>query len=201
MTGKPEIDLPLVTRNGTPAISKRDRIFAATVELLLEEGLVVVQTRAVTERAGVGTGLLNHYFRWPELRAAAWSVIFADIAEDMRRAKESPAQSLDRFFKESFSPEAQPIWRLWIEAESLGSQDEWLAKAVETARRRLRDGLTALLVEGLAQQGLSLASPRDAALRLEALRDGLIGLLLARDHEIDSAKAEAHLREALRRET
>lgn len=88
-----------------------------------------------------------------------------------------------------------------MEAESLGSQDEWLAKAVETARHRLRDGLTALLVEGLAEQGLSLASPRDAALRLEALRDGLIGLLLARDREIDSAKAEAHLREALRRET
>jgi AcrR family transcriptional regulator len=47
---------------------RRTQILHATVDLLLENGLAATKTRAVTERSGVGTGLLNHYFRWNDLR-------------------------------------------------------------------------------------------------------------------------------------
>lgn len=167
---------------------------AATVELLLDQGLLAVQTRAVTERAGVGTGLLNHYFRWPELRAAAWAAIFDEVAADLRHPGESPAAALDRFFAESFAPVARPFWRLWVEAEGLAAQDEPMARAVAAARSRLRDGLTSILSEGAARGDWPLAAPRAMALRIEALRDGLAGLLIAGDGELDAEGATAHLR-------
>jgi AcrR family transcriptional regulator len=175
---------------------KRERIVAATVALLLEEGLLAAQTRAVTARAGVGTGLLNHYFRWPELRAAAWSAIFAGVAKDMRRAEETPVESLDRFFTESFSDAARPFWRLWIEAESLAVLDTAMAQALASTRSDLRQSLTAILADGVAQASWTLVSPRATAIRLEAMRDGLAGLLLVADPELDAARAETFLRDA-----
>jgi len=181
--------------------SKRDRIVAATVALLLDEGLLSAQTRAVTERAGVGTGLLNHYFRWPDLRAAAWAAIFDGVAADMRRDGEGPADALERFLADSFSEAARPLWRLWIEAEGLAVQDPPMALAVASARTRLRDQLTAILREGGEQGAWTLTSPRATALRLEAMRDGLAGLLLAEDPELDAAAASDLLRTAFGQET
>lgn len=181
--------------------TKRDRIIEATAALLVEQGLLTVQTRTVTERAGVGTGLLNHYFRWPELRAIAWEAIFSSVAEDMRRDGETPPEAMHRFFTDSFSEDARPFWRLWIEAESLALQDPAMAEAVASIRHQLRDVLTGILAEGVARADWSLEAPRATALRLEAMRDGLAGLLLGADAELDEDKAEAHLRELFRRET
>lgn len=182
------------------ALGKRNRILSATAELLMEQGLLAVQTRMVTERAGVGTGLLNHYFRWPDLRAQAWAAIFEAVAADLRRGGESPAEALERFMSESFLPEARPFWRLWIEAESLAVKDAQLAEALSAARMRLRQGLADILSGGSADATWQLSDPRATALRLEALRDGLAGLLLAGDPELDPDSACEHLRSAFRRE-
>lgn len=183
------------------ATTKRDQIFDATVALLLEEGLLAVQTRAVTERAGVGTGLLNHYFRWPELRAAAWAAIFTGVADDMYRESETPTEAIDRFFAESFAAQARHFWRLWIEAESLALQDTAMAKAVTLVRSQLRDELASILIDGASQSHWTLHAPRATALRLEAMRDGLAGLLLVEDADLDTSAAEAHLRDFFQRET
>lgn len=180
--------------------SGRERIFEAAVAVLIEVGLQGAQTRAITERAGVGTGLLNHYFRWPELRAAAWAAIFADVAQTVRRPGETPRDAIERFLVESFALEARPLWRLWIEAEALAAQDPALAQAVLQARRTLRDALDQLLQEGVAAGSWSLTAPRQTAIRLEALRDGLIGLLLADDPDLTADAARAHLKVAFDQE-
>ena len=73
-----------------PATDRQSRLVEATIELLLEGGLRAVTTRAVTQRAGVGTGLLNHYFRWPELRALAWAQIFEAVARDQFAQADDP---------------------------------------------------------------------------------------------------------------
>lgn len=154
------------------------------------------QTRAVTERAGVGTGLLNHYFRWPELRATAWSAIFDGIARTFRRDGEAPEQALDRFFSETFVDAARPIWRLWIEAENLAPGDPALATALAAARTALRRGLTDLLEAGRACGTWTIDDPAATALRLEAMRDGLAGMILSGDPDVDAPRAERHLRTA-----
>lgn len=178
----------------------RERILEATIALLLEAGMHATQTRAVTERAGVGTGLLNHYFRWPELRAQAWATIFDGIARDFRRDREAPERALDRFFAESFADDARPLWRLWIEAENLAAGDPGLASALAVARAALRRALTDLLAAGCASGVWAVADPAATALRLEAMRDGLAGMILSGDREVDPALAEAHLRTAFENE-
>jgi hypothetical protein len=181
--------------------NKRDRIIEATVTLLIEQGLLSVQTRAVTERAGVGTGLLNHYFRWPDLRATAWVTIFNGVADEMWRDGEIPSDAMHRFFTESFGADARPFWRLWIEAEGLVLQDSVMADAVTSARCRLRDALTEILAKGVSRGDWALDAPRVTALRLEAMRDGLAALLLGADADVSESKAEAHLRDLFWRET
>jgi AcrR family transcriptional regulator len=176
------------------ASAARAKIFEATIALLLEGGIQGTQTRTVTERAGVGTGLLNHYFRWPELRAAAWSSIFEAVARDTRRDGETPEQALDRFFAETFLESAHPIWRLWIEAENLSSSDSYLASALAGARTALRVAMTDLLVAGRLSGAWSVATPSETAIRLEAMRDGLAGMILSSDPEVDAAAAERQLR-------
>lgn len=175
----------------------RERIIQATVTLLLEMGLLAVQTRAVTERAGVGTGLLNHHFRWPELRAKAWEAIFEAVVDDLWRAGEDPPAALDRFITESFDNSARPYWTLWIQAEALSATDKAMAAALARTRAALRHRFTTLLEAGNAASCWSLPDPGATAVRLEALRDGLTGLLLNGEPEIDATQASHHLRHAI----
>ncbi len=166
----------------------------ATAALLLEFGLHGTHTRAVTERAGVGTRLLNHYFRWPELRAAAWLTLFESVARDMRSDGESPEDSFERHLAETFSAAARPIWRLWVEAKNLAPGDPSLASALAGARDMLRTALTDLVGAGCVSGAWHLSAPKETALRLEALRDGLVGMILSADPEVDDGAAERHLR-------
>jgi len=59
-----------------------ERILQATIDVLLTNGLQAATTRQVTEQAGVGRGLLNHYYNWQELRVLAWEVIFEEVIHD-----------------------------------------------------------------------------------------------------------------------
>ena len=59
---------------------RRTAILSAAADLIRENGVAAVRTRDVTTRAGVGIGLLNHYFKWGELRAlAAAQALWAEI--------------------------------------------------------------------------------------------------------------------------
>lgn len=174
----------------------RERILQATMAVLLELGLLAAQTRAVTERAGVGTGLLNHHFRWPELRARAWEAIFEEVVADLWHPTEAPAAAMDRFIAEAFDEGARPYWALWIQAEALSATDTAIQAALSRIRTALRQRLAALLLAGNSQGCWTLPQPNATAIRLEALRDGLAGMLLNHDPDIDAALATHHLRQA-----
>lgn len=175
---------------------RRGLILQAAADLLLEVGLRASTTRAVTERAGVGTGLLNHYFRWPDLRAAAWKAIFDAVAQARFGAGEPPDAALERYFAAAFTPAARTYWQLWIEASDLAATDRPLAEALHDIESRLRTGLAGILRAGVAAGHWHLADPEATALRLEALYDGLAGLLISGARGLDAAQAERHLRTA-----
>ncbi len=173
---------------------RRTQILRATVDLLLENGLAATRTRAVTERSGVGTGLLNHYFRWSELRAAAWKLIFDEVAKDSF-APDLPAdQVMDRYFARAFVPEAERYWRLWLEATDLAKEDEAIAQVLGEAQARMDNALCNVLTAGNATAQWTLADPEATATRLGALYDGLAGLLHSRSKQLTRSVAEAHLR-------
>lgn len=179
--------------------SRRDRILAATIDLMLEQGLATT-TRAVTERAGVGTGLLNHYYRWPDLRAAAWAAIYAAVTAEQFPAGAEADIALERYFAKAFAPEAAIYWKLWTEAVDLATSDPAMRAAVAQAQADLDAGLTALLRQGMASGYWRLPDAEATAQRLGALHDGLAGLLLAGIGHLSAGQAEQHLRQAFRLE-
>ncbi len=181
-------------------ISRQERILQATIAVLLDVGLRAATTRAVTEKAGVGTGLLNHYFRWPDLRALAWGQIFEAVAQDQFPTDADPQMALEQYFATSFTPDAHRFWHLWTEGASLAASDVAMKDAVETARSRLHGGLANILVSGCSAGLWHLPDPQGTALRLGALYDGLAGLLLSSASDMNAAQAEAHLRKAFHQE-
>ena len=175
---------------------RRKRIVESAVEVILEVGLRAATTRAVTEKAGVGTGLLNHYFRWPELRALAWTQIFAAVAEDQFDTGDDPAAALEHYFSTAFAPQARRFWHLWLEASELAASDDDMKVAFRAVSERERGILEAVLAAGVARRCWSLPDPEATALRLGALYDGLAGRLLSPADNLDAKTAEAHLRHA-----
>lgn len=179
---------------------RRQRIVAAAADVLVEVGLREATTRAVTERAGVGTGLLNHYFRWPELRAEAWAGLFASVADQLFPAEAAPDLRIEAYFRDAFAADARPYWHLWSEAVDLAAGDADMARALGEAQRRLHAGLAGTLADGVAAGLWRLADTDATAVRLEALYDGLAGMLLSGVADLDAGAAEHHLRTAFRLE-
>ncbi|MBO6727071.1 MAG: TetR family transcriptional regulator C-terminal domain-containing protein [Rhizobiaceae bacterium] len=175
---------------------RRKRIVESAVEVMLEVGLRAATTRAVTEKAGVGTGLLNHYFRWPELRALAWTQIFAAVAEDQFDSEDDPAAALEHYFSTAFVPQARRFWHLWLEASELAASDDDMKAAFRAVSEREWGILEAVLAAGVVRACWSLPDPQATALRLGALYDGLAGRLLSPADNLDADLAEAHLRQA-----
>ena len=176
------------------ADARKALLVAATAELLFERGFSGTKTRDVTERCGVGTGLLNHYFTWAELRAQAFAKIYAEVVAEQFHQDTPPQQLLDAYLRTTFSSRAVPYLRLWVEATELSADDRVLAAVLEQCQRAFLDGLTDLLRKLVQEQGWELPDPAATALRLSAMQDGLAGLLLWRFPGVDAKMAEAQLR-------
>ncbi|MDV2117203.1 TetR/AcrR family transcriptional regulator [Alcaligenes faecalis] len=170
------------------------RIRQAAVEVLLEVGVRAATTRRVTERAGVGRGLLNHYFRWSELRADAWGEIFDYLLDQEAQGSHDPQVLMESYLNSAFEQNNRMYWFLWLDAADLAKTDAALAAVMTRVQGRMLGQLASYLRSG-AEQGLWHApDPEGTALRLSALYDGLANMLLTESTELSSVQAEQHLR-------
>jgi AcrR family transcriptional regulator len=164
------------------------------VEILLEVGVRAATTRMVTERAGVGRGLLNHYFRWSELRAEAWGEIFDQLLDQEAQGSQEPQVLMESYLSTAFEQNNRIYWFLWIDATDLAKTDAALAVVITRVQSRMLEQLASYLRLG-AEQGLWQApDPEGIALRLSALYDGLANMLLTDSTDLSSEQAEQHLR-------
>lgn len=173
-----------------------DLIKRAAVEVFLEVGLRAATTRMVTDRAGVGRGLLNHYFRWPDLRAESWAIIFRTVAQDQFPPHLRPDKAIERYLSSAFATESKSFWLLWLEAADLAKSDPAMATAMRQASETMLGAMIECLAAGETQNLWRLRNARATALRLSALYDGLAGMLLSGSVDLTPAEAEAHLRQA-----
>lgn len=178
------------------ASERQAQLIDAVIEVMLEIGLAAATTRAVAHRAEVGAGLINHYFRWPELRAMGWRKLFEAVAHDQFGQDMPPEQALERYFANAFSATARPYWKLWIEATDIAATDAAMAVALREVQALMQAGLAALLRAGCTTRKWQLPDPAASALRIGALYDGLAGMLISGATPIAPADAEAHLRRA-----
>jgi AcrR family transcriptional regulator len=173
---------------------RREEIVTATVALMREQGLAALTTRDVTGRLGVGAGLLNHYFTWSELRALAFErLIRADLDAPLP-AGDSPTAELAALLDGAFLPDADPGWRVWMEAIEAARNDPALDAAVARCEAMLLDRIAMILAAGHASGAWRCADPRATAWRVLALHDGLVGFLLATPPRVTRAEAGRHLR-------
>ena len=184
----------------SPDTGRRAAIFAAAKALIRERGLSEVRTRDVTERAGVGIGLLNHYFRWQDLRAEAAVAALQDEIEQMFPAKGAPDTTLARFVRQAFTERSAPLWRLWIEATDAALSDEVMSKALAGCALGLADRIAATLEAGTRASLWNCANPRASAMRILALHDGLAGFVLTGIPPLSRAEATAHLKAQINQE-
>lgn len=178
------------------ALERQTQLIDAVIEVMLEVGLVAATTRAVAQRAAVGAGLINHYFRWPVLRAMAWKKLFEAVAHDQFSQDMPPEQALERYFASAFAASARPYWKLWIEATDLAATDAAMAVALREAQTLMQEGMAALLRAGCTTLMWRLPDPAASALRLGALYDGLAGMLISGAGLAGPMDAEQHLRHA-----
>ncbi|MGO3842470.1 MAG: TetR/AcrR family transcriptional regulator [Alcaligenes pakistanensis] len=177
------------------------RIRQAAVDTLLEVGVRAATTRMVTERAGVGRGLLNHYFRWSELRAQAWGEIFEQLMDVGAAPDLGPQALMENYLSSAFDQSNRIYWFLWLDATDLAKTDPALAVVISRVQSKMLEQLVSYLSSG-AEQGLWQApDPYGIALRLSALYDGLANMLLTDSSDLTSEQAEQHLRHLFALET
>lgn len=181
---------------------RREEIVEAAIAVLLHKGLAAATTRDVTGKLGVGVGLLSHYFSWGELRALAFErIVRADLQLSLDARTDEPAKRVvDDLVAGAFTEEADPIWRVWIEASDLASGDAQLAECVARCTDLWHDGLVRLLRRGSDAGDWQCADPDGAGWRLLALFDGLVGLVMTPHSKLDRVEATKHLSVAIAHE-
>ncbi|MFN4101546.1 MAG: TetR/AcrR family transcriptional regulator [Pararhodobacter sp.] len=187
--------------NADKGSAARRAILEATAALLAEQGLSATRTRDVTARAGVSTGLLNHYFTWGALRAEALGLALRAgldaVLPTAGGTSPDPRGELERLAQSAFDEGSDPLWRLWVEATEAAPTDPAVAQVLAQATGDLVARIADRLDHG-AQLGLwRCADPQGAAFRLMALHDGLAGLILSGLPGLTRADATAHLATAL----
>ena len=178
---------------------RRAELVTVTAGAMLERGFSNLTTRDVARRAGVGNGLLSHYFAWDELRRLGFEAIARDgmAATFPERRPENAARTLRRLIREAFSRHADPYWRVWIEAIDAAADDRELAAVVGRHAAAFRSGLETLLVDGHAAGAWSCTDPGGAAWRLLAVHDGLVGFILGGAPPLSRRAATGHFRTAV----
>jgi AcrR family transcriptional regulator len=186
--------------SGSDGGGARAAILQAAVQLLRERGLVATRTRDVTALAGLSTGLLNHYFTWQALRAAALQQVLAEgldeLLPDAAATHPDPRLILDTLVEAVFAESADPLWRLWVEAVEAAPTDPTIVQAISDVSSGFASRLAACIVRGVELGVWRCADPDGSAFRLMALHDGLAGMLLTGIPGLTRAAAVTHMRTA-----
>jgi AcrR family transcriptional regulator len=167
-------------------------------------GLVETTTRDVAAEARVSPGLVHHYFKsQDELVSEA----FAEVAnEDLNRvttavrAQMGAAARLTTLI-DAFAPiDAEWQFLFWIDAWAAAGRHESVNATSREINLRWVELFEQTFADGVREGTFSCPSPRDSALRLLALLDGLAVQVLARQTDIAGDDVAAWAHEAARRE-
>jgi TetR/AcrR family transcriptional repressor of bet genes len=161
---------------------RREQICMAAASVIAEEGFSEATMRHIAERAGVSTGMLNHYFknRMDMLRATLTYVSRRVQARSIDvTSKVDPGEPRLRALIHSLMPttrETEETWKVWIAAYSASINDTEL-RDIMASRAQLWHAILLDIVDGLAPAGRRLQLP--AAWELNALLDGYVIQALA----------------------
>jgi AcrR family transcriptional regulator len=185
-TAAPRRRGPASTENGQRS---RDRVLAAALGIITEEGIGQVRVAEIARRAGMSSGQVMYYFTSKEhilLETLAWRD-GADIERTRAGVRKVTGawDQLERFI--GFYLPASPTdssWILWLEVWSRAPHNRQVSQFLEGLLRPWRDELAAIVARGVREG--AFAPPvaiDDFTLRFAALLDGLAILRLRQMHQ------------------
>ncbi|AMM21409.1 hypothetical protein AX769_16330 [Frondihabitans sp. PAMC 28766] len=160
-------------------VERRDEIVEAASRLAIGDGLGAVTAKRVAQDLGVVPGLVTHYFSSiDDLVAAAFVLAAARERDELyasarAAAPTSVAGQLGALLDSYVDPGRDTISLLWLDAWQDSRRRPALADAVEGQMLLDYDALAELIEEGIVSDGLLVPDPREAAVSVMALVDGL----------------------------
>jgi TetR/AcrR family transcriptional regulator, transcriptional repressor of bet genes len=181
---------------------RREQICRAASAVISEHGFSGTTMRLVSEKAGVSTGMLNHYFP-NRMNMLEETLIFVSRRMQAREAAiidaaEPGEQRLRALIRGLLptTPEIIESWRVWIAAYGASVSRERL-RAIIGTRNTLWYDVLARTVEGLVPPTADLAIP--FVWELDALINGLVIQALASQSELDFEGIEETIVRAVKR--
>ena len=160
-----------------PASQRRAEIIETAASIAVSEGLDKLTAKRVAETLGVFPGLVSHYFATAdELVAAA----FAHAAEQERDdvfghagAAGPPRDQVRRLLAAWLHEDRDPVSLLWLDAWQASRRRPALRDEVARQMHADLDRLSALIRAGAATGDFRIADPRETAIQVLGLIDGL----------------------------
>jgi TetR/AcrR family transcriptional regulator, transcriptional repressor of bet genes len=166
-------------RRAAPAV-RREALIEATLQCLKRYGHDGASVRRISAQAGVSIGLINHHFpSKSSLVAEAYETLALSLQESMRAQFENDAVSarerISLFFRASFAPELlEPqLFNVWVVFWSMVAHSAEIRAVHDRTYGRYRSMLESLLRQLMAAGIAPRCKPRQAAIALSALLDGL----------------------------
>jgi len=172
------------------AEQRRAQIARACWRVIVREGIAGVTTRAVADEAGIGKGVLFHYFRDKEdLIRVAFDELVETFRHNLRAEVAPAADSVDRLRLAALSnlpinPGRADEFGVWLSMWAQTYTSESLRVHQRDLYQNWREILTSLVQDCIADGRFSdELDPQIAAIQLAGITDGLVvQLLLDRRH-------------------
>ncbi|MEU6673409.1 TetR family transcriptional regulator C-terminal domain-containing protein [Streptomyces sp. NPDC046925] len=183
---------------------RRAELLAATVEQIEVRGVAAVRIADVAAALGVSNALVLYHFSTKEklVSAAFTHAAEADLAH-LRTVLKRRTTALRRLRAAVrwYAPTGQAKgWRLWIEGWSAALREPALRTVTRDLDQQWKAAIAGVIEEGVAAGEFTCSDPRDAALRLTALLDGLAVQMTSYGGTLPRARMLAWVDEALTRE-
>lgn len=196
-------------RQRHPTEVRRRLVIESARDLIADKGLFNVQIRDISRACGVSPGTITYHFR--SLEEVLWEVVKAETVDFYIPLREAAASSdedkttqLLTFLKGLFrsDPDTRRHWMIWLDFWSAAAREDSYGEWMNTHYEAWWDALATIIEAGVEDGEFSCSDPRNFAVSIAALVDGLAIQCYSRQARISVGEAQehllAHVREGLR---
>jgi AcrR family transcriptional regulator len=174
---------------------RRHQILEAAVFVIAERGLCDTRISDVAARVGTSSALILYYFESKD-RLLADALSFADerFYHQTQQELSLIPRARDKLIRlielscpngPAGSDPSPDEWVLWFELWTRAPRDPDVARGRQELDDKWRNAIADIVVEGQRRKEFGRVDPRDFAIRLAALMDGLAVQVVLRDPTVD----------------
>ena len=173
-------------------------------EVIAERGLANTRAADVAKAAGVSQALVFYHFATKEqLLEQAFSYAVEDHlgrVESALTATITPLAKLRRLLNLYTSPQSSRSWAVWLDCWAESVRVPELEQVSRRLDLRWRDGLAAVIADGVADGSFECPDPDAAAWRVYAMMTGVAVQVAAHDRLLPRRRAADWIRVTTARE-